>query len=155
MAPESYDGSQPYTAQIKLKLDKLNNNQIQNVNIDLTQIDINMLTSQIDVLSDAVELYMRLLTSNIYYVLNDRTIHLLMKGDIDMSAVTDNDSAETLKERDAVVQDLLATETDVDLFVVDKNKTRSGGAFFTIYDLDKYGILKLSTDLIISILVYM
>ena len=68
MAPESYDGSQPYTAQIKLKLYKLNNNQIQNVNIDLTQIDINMLTSQTDVLSDAVELYMRLLTSNIYYV---------------------------------------------------------------------------------------
>ena len=92
---------------------------------------------------------MKLLTTNIYYALNDRSINLIMKGDIDMSAVTDNVSAETTKESDAVVQDVFATETDVEFFVVDKNETGSGGAFFpylnnTIYDLDQYGIFKIN-----------
>ena len=34
---------------------------------------------------------MKLLTSNRYYALNDRTIALLMKGDIDMSATVGED----------------------------------------------------------------
>ena len=73
-----------------------------------------------------------------------------MKGGIDMSAVTDSDSAEESdanKESDSEVQDLLDAETNVELFVVDKNKTRSGGAFVpylrnTTCDLDKYGMYK-------------
>ena len=36
-------------------------------------------------LSEAVKLYMYLPTSKRYYALNDRTINLLMGGDIDMS----------------------------------------------------------------------
>ena len=39
-------------------------------------------------LSDDVKLIMKLLTANKYYALNGRTINLLMKGDIDMSATT-------------------------------------------------------------------
>ena len=35
-------------------------------------------------LSEAVNLYMYLPTSKLYYALNDRTINLLMGGDIDM-----------------------------------------------------------------------
>ena len=73
---------------------------------------------------------MKLLTSNIYYDLNERTKHVLIKGDIDMSDVTDNDTDDTSTENDNEVQDLLDTETDVGFFAVDKNKTRSGGAFF-------------------------
>ena len=56
---------------------------------------------------------MKLLTTNIYYALNGRPVNLVMKVDIDMCALTDNDSAKTIKESDAVVQDLLATETYV------------------------------------------
>ena len=48
---------------------------------------------------------------------------------------------------DAEVHDLLESETDIEFFVVHKNKPRAGGAFFpylnnTIYDLDKYCIFK-------------
>ena len=90
------------------------------------------------------------MTSNRYYALNDRTINLLMKGYIDMSAVTDSNSAEdsnSNKERDGEVQEWLDTETNVEFFAFGKNKTRSGGAFFpypsnTIYDLYEYGIFK-------------
>ena len=92
-----------------------------------------MIASQNDVLSDDVELYMKSLTSNRYYALNDRTIHLLMKGEIDMSAVTDNGSAEESdanKENDSEVQEWLDTETYVDIFVAGTNKARAGGAFF-------------------------
>ena len=39
-------------------------------------------------LSDDVKLFMKLLTSDRYYALNDRIPNLLMKGDIDMSATT-------------------------------------------------------------------
>ena len=53
-----------------------------------------------------------------HYALNARTINLRMKGDIDMSVVTDNDNDS--KESDAEVQDLLDTETDVEIFVVDR-----------------------------------
>ena len=42
---------------------------------------------------------------------------------------------------------IIETETEVEIFVVDKNKTRAGGAFFnclnnTLFDFDKYGIFK-------------
>ena len=39
-------------------------------------------------LSDDVKMYMYPFNSKRYYALNDRTINLLMKGDIDMSATT-------------------------------------------------------------------
>ena len=89
---------------------------------------------------------MKLLTSDRYYDLNDRTINLLMNGDIDMSATT-SEKGEEIKESDAEVIDLLDIEEEVEIFVVDKNKTRAGGAFFpylnnTVFVFDKYGIFK-------------
>ena len=99
-------------------------------------------------LSEGVKLYMKLLTSNRYYALNDRTIDLLMKGDIDMSA-TVGEGEEEISESDMKVQKILETENEVEIFVVDKNKTRTGGAFFnclnnTLFDFDKYVVFKKS-----------
>ena len=53
-------------------------------------------------LSDDVKLFIKLSTANTYYALNDRTINLLMRGDIDMSATTSGKSEE-IKESDATV----------------------------------------------------
>ena len=49
---------------------------------------IKKLAKHIGVLSEDVKLYMYLPTANRYYALNDRTINLLMKGNVDMSATT-------------------------------------------------------------------
>ena len=46
-------------------------------------------------LSEAVKLYMYLPTPKRYYALNDRTINLLMFGDIDMSAAVDSEAVRT------------------------------------------------------------
>ena len=67
------------------------------------------MASQVGVLSEGVKLYMELLTSKIYYALNGRTINLLMKGDIGMSATTSG-KAEGVKESDSEVIDLLGVE---------------------------------------------
>ena len=63
MAPKSSNDNSNYINQIKLNLDKLKKNQIQNVKVDLTKINIKTLASQIGVLSQDVKLYMKLLTS--------------------------------------------------------------------------------------------
>ena len=52
---------------------------------------------------------------------------------------------EEYSESDKAVTEILETETEVEIFVIDKNKTRAGGAFFnclnnTLFDFDKYGI---------------
>ena len=88
MAPKPYDGNQPYKAQLKSNLYKLNH-QIQNVKVDFTRIKINTLASQIVVLSGDVKLYMKILTTIKYCALNDRAIELLMKDDIGMGVVVD------------------------------------------------------------------
>ena len=145
MSKSSNDNSN-YITEIKLKLEKLKNTQIKHVKADLTKINIKTLASQIGILSEDVKLYMTLLTSNRHYPLNDRTINLLMKGDIDMS-VTVGEELEAVGISDAEVVDVIAQEKEVEIFVVDKNKTRAGGAFFpylnnTICDLSKYGMFK-------------
>ena len=83
----------------------------------------------------------------IYYDLNDRTLNLLMKGKLDMNAVTGDVDAP--KFSDAEISSLLDQDTDVCITVVKQygTTTRPGGAFFpylnnTIYDLDKHGIFK-------------
>ena len=81
-----------------------------------------------------------------YYAPNDRTINLLMKGDIDMNATT-SETAEVITDSDKEVVGLINVEQEVGLFTVEKNKTRAGGSFFpylniTIFDLSKYGIFK-------------
>ena len=92
-------------------------------------------------LSEDVKLFMKLVTSNRNYALNDRTIALLMKGDIDMSVMVVE--IEESSPNDKEITKILETETEVEIFVVDK--TRAGGAFFnclnnTLFDFDKYGI---------------
>ena len=57
------NGNSSYKAQIKSRLGKLKNDQIQNVKVDLTRIIIKTLAPRIDVLSDDVKLCMMLLTS--------------------------------------------------------------------------------------------
>ena len=144
--PKTLNDNSNYINQIKLKLEKLKNGNLKKVHVDLTKINIKTLASKVGVLSEDVKLYMELLTSNRYYPLNDRTINLLMKGDIDMS-VTIGDEVEQIKDSDSEVVKLFAQEKEVEISVVNTGKTRSGGAFFpflnnTIFDLSKYGIFK-------------
>ena len=144
MAPKSSNDNSAYKSKIKLDLEKLKNNQIQNVKVDLTKINIKTLATQLGVLSEDVKLYMKLLTSNIYYDLNDRTINLLMKGDIDMSVVVGEEAiVNTISDAELVY--IIVQEREFAIRVVDTNKTRAGGSFFpyinnTIFDLIKYGI---------------
>ena len=97
-------------------------------------------------LSEDVKMHMYLPNSKRYYALNDRTINLLMKGTIDMSA-TSSESAEVITNSDKEVVDLIGKEKEADFCIVDKHRTRAGGPFFphlniTIFDLSKYGIFK-------------
>ena len=149
MAPKSSNDNSAYQSKIKLDLEKLKNNQIQNVKVDLTKINIKTLATLLGVLSEDVKLYMKLLTANRYYALNDRTINFLSQGEVDMSATTsavfsgNNHASNTVS--DAEVEEVFDIETEVETFVVDKNKTRAGGSFFpyinnTIFDLTKYDI---------------
>ena len=89
-------------------------------------------------------MYMYLFNPKEYYDSNDRTINLLMKGDIDMSATT-SESAEVITDSDKEAVDSINVEQEVELFIVYKNKTRAGGSFspslnITIFDLSKYDI---------------
>ena len=141
MAPESSNDNSAYGSKIKLDLEKLKNNQTQNVKIDLTKINIKTLATQLGVLSEDVELYMKLLTSNRYYALNDRTINLLMKGNIDMSVVVGEEAiVNTIS--DAELVDIIAEEREVESFVVDKNRTRAGGSFFPYINNVRPGLTK-------------
>ena len=135
-----------YKNKINLELDKLKNGEIKGAKIDLTKIKINTLATKIGALSEDVKMYMYLFNSKRYYALNDRPINLLLKGDIDMSA-TNSETAEVITDSDKEVVDLINVEKEVELFIVEKNKTRAGGSFFpylniTIFDLSKYGIFK-------------
>ena len=105
---------------------------IQKVRVGLTKINIKTLSSLIGILSEDVEMYMKLLTANRYYALKDRTIHCLSQGAVDMSAITAEFGSTPASSTgsDSAVTDLLDIETEVEIFVVDKNKTRAGGACF-------------------------
>ena len=87
MAPKSSNDNSAYKSKAKLDLEKLKNNHIQNVKVDLTKTNTKTLATQLGVLSEDVKLYTELLTSRRYYALNDRTINLLMGGGIGMSVV--------------------------------------------------------------------
>ena len=87
----------------------------------------------IGILSGGVKLYMKLLTANRYYALNDRTVNMLSRGEVDMSATTGitlgfASMAASKTAVDCGVEELLGIETEVEIFVVDRNKTRQGGA---------------------------
>ena len=124
----------------------------------MTKINIKALATDLGQLSDDIKMYMKLLTADRHYALNDRTINLLLKGDIDMNAVEDAEGHK-ISESDAEVVAIIDQETEVEIFVVDKHKTRQGGAFFpcintAIFDFDNTELLKTLTEIIISIIVY-
>ena len=109
----------------------------------MSKISINTLASQIGLLSEEVKLYMKLLTAHRYYALNDRTINMLSHGDVDMSAATSSEYVAVPASNtvcDAEVEELLDIETEVDTFVVDKNKTIIGGAFLKYLDLTNFDL---------------
>ena len=142
MSPKPSNGNSACKSKVELDFEKFKNNRVQNVKVDLPKVNIRTLALQVGFLSEDVKLYMKLLTSNIYYDLNDRTINLLMEGDIDMSATTSG-KAEGVKESDSEVIDLLGVEKEVGFFIPETNMTRVGGAFFTylnntIFDLYKH-----------------
>ena len=84
--------------------------------------------------------------------MNDRTIHLLSQGEVDMSATTGitvgfGSMGAANNVSDAEAEELLHIETEVEISVVDKNKTTQGGAFFkylnlTNFDLEKHGLFE-------------
>ena len=105
----------------------------------------------IGILSEDVIIYMKLLTTNRYCALNDRTTHLLSQGEVDMSVTSAEfgfgSGAAANNVSDAEVEELLDIETEVETFVVDKNKTRAGSAFFkylnsALLHIDKYGLFE-------------
>ena len=65
---------------------------------------------------------MKLLTSNRYYALNDRTINLLLKGEIDMSATHSEEEQRKPTASDEETIDILDKETEVEVFRVEKIK---------------------------------
>ena len=77
----------------------------------------------IGIVSEYVKLYMKLLTANPYYALDDRTINMLSQGGVDMSATSSEFGAVPASKTvsDAEVEELLDIETEVEIFVVDKN----------------------------------
>ena len=136
MAPKP-SNSNTYKDGIKLDLERLKKHEIQQVKIHLSKINIKTLAPLIGTLSEYVKLYMKLLTANQHYALNDRTIHFVSQGEIDMSATTAESGAapESNTVRDADVVDLLDNETEIEISVVDKIKPRQGGAFFKYLNL--------------------
>ena len=111
---------------------------------------MNMLSTLIGMLSEDVKLYMELLTASRHYALNNRTIHFLSQGEVDMSATTGvtfglGSGAAANNVGDAGIEELLDIETEVEMFVADNNKTKAGGALFKYFnltnsDLAKYGL---------------
>ena len=146
MPPKSSNVKSEYKQKITLNLDKLKNSIIQKAKVDLSKIKINTLAQNIGLLSEDVNMYMYLFNSKRYHALNDRTINLLLKGDIDMSA-RNSGTAEVITDSDKEVADLIGVEQEVGLFIVEQNMTRAGWSFFpylniTIFDLSKSGMFK-------------
>ena len=67
---------------------------------------------------------MYLPTAKIYYALNDRTINVLMKGKIDMSATNGDDETDNpIKFSDVEAVETVHKQKEVEMFIVDKNKS--------------------------------
>ena len=105
------------------------------------------MAKQIGVLSEDVKMYMEPLTSKRYCALTDRIINLLLKGNIDLSGMM-HQSAKPATFSDSEIEELIEKETEVDLFIVDKNRTGAGVSFvpylsITMFDLSKHGVFKI------------
>ena len=132
--PLKASNSNTYKDGVRLDLERLKKNEIQKVKVDVSKANIKTLSTLIGILSEDVKLYMKLLTANRYYALNDRTVHLLSQGEVDMSATAAEFGAVLASNTvsDAEVGELFDIETEVEISVADKNKTRAGGAFSNI-----------------------
>ena len=114
MPPKSSNDNSAYKSKIKLDLEKLKNGQIQHVKVDLPKVTIRTLAKQIGVLSEDVKMYMNVLTSKRYYDVNDRTINLLLKGNIDLSG-TMHQPAKPTTFSEAEIEELIEKETENDV----------------------------------------
>ena len=146
MPPNKSNDKSEYKSKLKLDVEKLKNGEVQATKVDLTKIQIKTLAKKVGVLSEGVKMYMYLFNSKRYYALNDRTMNLLMKGDIDMSATT-SETAEVITDSGKEIVDLINVEQEVEFFTVEKKKTSAGGSFFpylsiTIFDLSECDIFK-------------
>ena len=88
MPLKSSSDNSSYKKKIKLDLDEIKNGDIQNVKVDLSKFNVKEAAKRIGELSESVKMFMYLPNAKRYYALNDRTINLLMNGNIDMSATT-------------------------------------------------------------------
>ena len=147
MSPKYSNDNSAYKSKIELDLEKLKNGQVQHVKVDLTKVNTRTLATQLDSLSNDIIMFMIFPSSNRHYGLNDRTINLLMKGNIDTNAIIGGPDEPTFS--DAEISELLEQEKEEILIVVKPkvDKQRPGGAFFsflnkTIYCLSKYGMFK-------------
>ena len=99
MPPTSSNDKSAYKGKLKLDLERLKNGEVQATKVDLTKIKIKTLAKKIGVLSEDVKMYMHLFNSKRYCALNGRTVNLLMKGGVDMSATT-SETAEVITGSD-------------------------------------------------------
>ena len=106
MAPKYPNDNSAYKSQIKLDFEKLKNKHMQNAKVDLTNVNIKTLATRIGVFSEDVKLFMELVKPDRYDALNDRTIALLMKGDIDTSVIVDVEVT-GMRESDAEVKAII------------------------------------------------
>ena len=101
MAPKKISDAES-KRDIMANLEKLKNGEYQAIKFDLTKINIRTLAKSVGVISEDVKLYMKFLTANRYYALNDRTISLLLKGELDMSATHGEDSKPTVSDEEII-----------------------------------------------------
>ena len=125
MTPKSPNVKSAYKGKIKLDLEKLKNGEIQAAKIDLTKINMKTLANKVGMLSEDVKMYMYLPNAKIYYALNGRTINLLMKGNVDMSATADESGPSHSKDgfSDAGAVETVKKEQEVELLIIGKNKS--------------------------------
>ena len=99
------------------------------------------LAAEIGILSQDVKLFMILPSRSRYYALNDRTINLSMKGQIDENAVTGG--VDDPKFNDVEVSNFIEQETEVVIPVIkigeETIKTRAGGAVFKYLNSTLFG----------------
>jgi hypothetical protein len=74
-----------YRGEVKEQLQKSKTAEIQKVIVDLSKIKMKALATDVGVLAESKKLFMKF-DNGRYYPLNDRTIDLLLKGQIDTTA---------------------------------------------------------------------
>ena len=119
MSPKSSNGNSAYKSKIKLDSEKLKNDQVQPVKVDLTKGNIRTLAKHRCVKWRCKDVYGIIGTNkDIMLYVNDTNINVFLKGDIDMSTTT-SETAEVITDSDEEVVDLINVEQDW-VFIIDK-----------------------------------